>query len=125
VKITDIGPADLRAWVQGYVEGIVSKKKSSRQSAQPQIDIWRSFNEADWRAWRELIDLREKADLQFSRSQIDVAIYDGVRAAPALPGYTAPYTLGIEARALRGLLGLPEPARSEVTYVDFHAQHDA
>lgn len=119
MRITDIGPADLRAWVQTYVEGKISKLKSSRQSSQALLDIWRTYNEDDWRAWRELLDLREKVDVQFQKSEVEVAIIDEVRRSPHLIGHGSSYTLGLEARALRGLLGIPAPPRSSMTSVEF------
>ena len=102
MRIDDITDRDLRDWVDRHVEETISELKSRKRSADDTLSIWRSFNQEDWHAFREIMTLRPRALAQFQPAEIDRAIQDISCDR---------YTLGKEAKALRALLKAPGPEK--------------
>lgn len=126
MKISDISDAPLRAWAESYVDQKLAECRSAKRSSEDLKTIWRTYSERDWEAFKDLLDLRDKAELRgFEREELDTAIGKRLHELPEIATngnrYSAPYTMAIEVSVLRKLLGIEPPPRSQVTYVDFHS----
>jgi hypothetical protein len=115
MKLDEIKDHDLRSWAETYCARKVEDKKRDRTSADSLTGIWKTYNEADWRALRLLPDLRCRAELAFKpdpndSGPQDVATYveRHLRHYPPIERlqqrYEAPYTMAREANALRALI---------------------
>ena len=97
MKAEDINDGALREWVTQYIAEKLASRRATKKPADDLKALWRSFNEADWCAYRELQSLRLLADPRFTRGELEVAIQRKVG--------TGAYSLGLEVAALRELLG--------------------
>lgn len=107
----------LRAWAQDYTDSKVAERKARKTSSEDLIRAWRSYTEADWAAFRELLELRPRARAKFDQGELDIAVARkvaslGQRYVLGQP-YPAAYSFGVEVAALRELLGDSDPRPRE------------
>ena len=108
MRIEEIRDPSLRDWANAHIDQRLSDLKARKRSADDALAMWRSYNELDWDALRELEALRSRALAQFEPAQIDRAIQDVTQDH---------YTLGKEVKALRALLKAPAPERMSAAKV--------
>jgi hypothetical protein len=115
MKLEEIRSQDLRSWIESYCARKVEDKKRDRVSTDGLTAIWKTYNEADWRALRDLPELRRRAEACFKPERDDAGPQDvgtyvqrHIRQHPHVEvlqqRYEAAYTMAREANALRALI---------------------
>jgi len=109
MKTNEIKDEALRRWAEEHIDKKVSEKRSAKTSAQALLELWSEYNEPDWAALRELLELRFLADKRLiNRAEVDVAIGDKIGRLPRIEKrgwlYRQPYSMGLEVAVLRDLL---------------------
>lgn len=129
MRIEDIISPTVRFWAQEYVKMRTAECRAEKASLEPLSDIWKTWREGDWAAFRELVDaptgagqLRKLArDHGYSDGDLNEIIGRRVRDLPKTQAngqlYEGPYSFGLEVAVLRELTGTKPRPRSRVEEV--------
>jgi hypothetical protein len=123
VKLGDFSDQALRKWAEDYMVQRAEERRKEKRGVDDLRQVWREMNEADWEAFKALLELRPRARARYSEDEIALAIQRHLAALPRIQkngvSYGAPWTFAAEVSALRRLLGEPEPERTRIETIDF------